>query len=101
LNVVITQSEPKTIYLACKVIKTGCEVAQNAKNMKKVKGPEWVKAARKSMSELQNRKECIAVKKLYEMAIDIEDKWLRKEKKGAEKELEYDRDYERVNKFNF
>jgi hypothetical protein len=69
--------------------------------MKKVKGKEWLKGARKAMAEIQARKECVASKKLYELAIEIEDKWLRKETKNDDAELEYEKDFERVNKFNF
>ena len=54
------------------------------------------------MAQIQTRPECQKVKKLYEIAIEIEDKWLkRRGSSGIEKELEYEKDFQRVNKFNF
>jgi hypothetical protein len=46
------------------------------------------------MAQIQAKPEYHKVKKLYETAIEIEDKWLkRRGESGIEKELEYEKDF--------
>jgi hypothetical protein len=94
LTVILNSIEPKTIYLASKVILNGCKKGGDARTMKQILGKQWVKQTREVMGQIQTKPECHKVKKLYEIAIEIEDKWLKKrENNGIEKELEYEKDF--------
>jgi hypothetical protein len=87
--------------MAAKIITNACKKGADAQTMKQIAGKEWVRETRKVMAEIQAKPEYAKVKRLYEIAIEIEDKWLRKRTNKVEKEFEYEKDFQRVNKFNF
>ena len=94
LTVILNSNEPKTIYLASKVILNACKKGGDARTMKEIVGKQWVKQTREVMAQIQVKPECHKVKKLFEIAIEIEDKWLkRRGNSGIEKELEYEKDF--------
>jgi len=64
--------------------------------LERLRGKQWVKEIRRRIVEVQTR--YVNVKKVYEVAVEVEERCLKKRREGQE--LEYHKDFNRLQLMN-
>jgi predicted DNA-binding ArsR family transcriptional regulator len=99
----LEQGDMKLALTTCNTIKKMCVKVEAAGGggvkevLREVFGKGWRKAARGQLQEIQAK--MAQSKKLYDVAVEVEKRWMApREKEG--KELEYHKDFTRIQMMN-